>query len=752
MGTANENPGGLQDHAVTTRPDQGGRVATNEPTPGEQAGDAAILVEARERRAYYESTYSKQLEEEADDLRFANGEQWDEAVKNQRVIDKRPCLTVNQTGQFVKQVTNDARQNRPRIVLDPVDEKADKQTAKVRGGIIRHIEYASAADAAYDTAFERVGRAGRGAWRVVSEYCDPMSFVQELRIKRIADAFMVRCDPNANEADGSDKNWAFVDEVMTEQEHERRWPGRPVVSMDDAKRLPALLGLWRSGTNVVVSDYYLRKWTKERIRMLDDGTVIRASDQVPEGRAIALNMKGEPVERDSWFVEVEIHKINGAAVLERTKWPGTLIPVIEIYGDEIIVDGKVYRAGIIRPAKDPQRAYNYWITAGTEQIALLPKAPYIGAEGQFSGHEAKWRQANVVSYSYLEYKPKTIGGQLVPPPARQPFGEVPAGIVAMIEMARQDMRAATGQYRPGDLQGPERSGRAIRAEQEKGDVVTFNFQDNLSRGIKLTGIVLNEVLPVFYDTERDVRIVDEAGQHATAKINSTKDGKPYNNLRAGKYSVTVNTGPSYQSKRAEARAWLIDFMATLGPQGAALIGDLVARKSDLDDADEIANRLFAMLPPQIQQLYTKDALDNVPEEAKPIVTQLVQQIGAMQQELQKYQTALAEAAKQLDDKNIILASENYRADVKELGANYREELRQAVELAVKGFGSNIEQVVTQVQTLSQGLGQVSEFMTAMQKRMDEEAAARAKASAGPTPTQVSNASATGVVKEGTPQA
>ena len=66
------------------------------------------------------------------DVKFGRmGEQWNaddiEARKNQG----RPSLTVNRMPSFIRQVVNDARQNKPSIKVHPFDDKADPETAEV---------------------------------------------------------------------------------------------------------------------------------------------------------------------------------------------------------------------------------------------------------------------------------------------------------------------------------------------------------------------------------------------------------------------------------------------------------------------------------------------------------------------------------------------------------------------------------------------------------------------------------------------
>jgi hypothetical protein len=38
----------------------------------------------------------------------------------QRMLDRRPCLTINKTDTFVRSVVNNMRQQRPRIKVHPV--------------------------------------------------------------------------------------------------------------------------------------------------------------------------------------------------------------------------------------------------------------------------------------------------------------------------------------------------------------------------------------------------------------------------------------------------------------------------------------------------------------------------------------------------------------------------------------------------------------------------------------------------------
>src|SRR6185369_4304143 len=94
---------------------------------------------------------------------------------------------------------------------------------------------------------------------------------------------------------------------------------------------------------------------------------------------------------------VKLAKITGTEILagNETKtagaeqpWP--FIPVVPMYGESIVVDGKRTLSGIVRRARDPQRMYNYQNSELVYELALAPKSKVIMAEGQDEGLEQQW--------------------------------------------------------------------------------------------------------------------------------------------------------------------------------------------------------------------------------------------------------------------------------------------------------------------------------------------------------------------------
>jgi hypothetical protein len=85
-----------------------------------------LLKEAKEAFELCVAHEAENRAEALDDIRFARlGEQWPAEVRRRRELDARPCLTINRLPAFIRQVVNDARQNRPAIKVHPADDVAD---------------------------------------------------------------------------------------------------------------------------------------------------------------------------------------------------------------------------------------------------------------------------------------------------------------------------------------------------------------------------------------------------------------------------------------------------------------------------------------------------------------------------------------------------------------------------------------------------------------------------------------------------
>ncbi|MEN6537798.1 MAG: portal protein [Bryobacteraceae bacterium] len=583
--------------------------------------DEQFFETLRKRFAAAQQAEQSQRQEMLEDLRFRAGEQWPQDIQQAREQDHRPCLTINRLPATIHQVVNDVRQNRPTPTVSAVDDAGDIETAKVYQGLIRHIERQSHAPAVRSYAADYAISIGRGYYRVVTDYASPTSFDQEIYIRRIKNPFSVYFDPSCQQPDYSDAQWAFVVDNLSRDEYKRRWPDSEMArggftSIGDREPI------WVSADGVQVAEYFHIGYAERTLALLEDGRTAFA-DQVAD-RGLIVQERPTQVPTVKWC------KTNGFEKLQETIWAGQWIPIIVVLGEEIDVDGETRLSGMIRDAKDPQRMYNYWASAQTEMIALAPRAPYVAAEGQIEGHEHQWEQANVRNFPVLTYKPKALGDHLVPAPQRQTF-EPPVMAISQARMqAADDLKSTTGIYDASlGARSNETSGRAILARQREGDVSNFHYIDAINTAITHETRILVDLIPKIYDRPgRVVRIIGEEGDERTVALNTPTKDRGVDRIYAmdaGKYDVAVSVGPSYTTKRAEAAESMLEFIKVY-PQAAQFIGDLLAKNMDWPGAQEIADRLRKLLPPELQKA---DGEQQIP----PAVQAKVQQLNQMVEQL-----------------------------------------------------------------------------------------------------------------------
>ncbi|CAB4184162.1 Phage P22-like portal protein [uncultured Caudovirales phage] len=624
-----------------------------------------MLATMRTRLTMAIAAYSDSREDELDDLRFRaaspdNQWQWPADVLATRgsvqgqTINARPCLTINKLPQHVLQVTNDQRQNRPSGKVIPVDDKADVEVAEIFNGLVRHIEYISDADVAYDTACDNQVTFGEGYFRILTEYCDENTFEQDLRIGRIRDSFSVYMDPTIQDPCGSDAEWCFINQEVTKDEYERQFPDAATLSSLSYGVGDGQLNAWINQDTVRIAEYFYIKHEAKTLNQYHGGiTAMKGSPEAKQAEMMGLT----PIKtRDVDVRTVKWCKTNGFEVLEERDWAGKYIPVIRVIGNEFEIDGRMYVSGLVRNAKDAQRMYNYWVSQEAEMLALAPKAPFIGYGGQFEGYEQQWKTANINNWPYLEVNPDVTDGQggVLPLPQRAQPPMASSGLLQAKAGASDDIKSSTGQYDSSlGATSNERSGKAILAREKQSDTGTYHYVDNLARAIRYGTRQLVDLIPKIYDTQRIARIIGIDGETDQAAIDPSQPMpvkkivneqgiviKKIYNPGVGKYDVAVTTGPSYMTKRQES----LDAMSHLlqgNPQLWAVAGDLFIKNMDWPGAQEMAARFAKTIDPKL-----------LSDEDDPALAAAQQQMQAMGQEMQQMHQMLQNVSQSMEAQNL----------------------------------------------------------------------------------------------------
>ena len=568
-----------------------------------QTEDEKILSKAIKRFDIARNTFQDSNENAKTSLDFRILDQWPEDLRNARENDPdgaRPCLVMDKLGQYVHQVVNDFRQQKTGILVNPVDGGADILVAEVYQDLIRRIENQSTAGQAYNWAFQCAVETGIGYWRVVTEYEHEKSFNQEIFIKKIPDIFSVVFDPSAIYSDGRDADYVFVITDMDKESFIEKY-GKEAGEFGETIEEGSLS--WFSEDKVRVAEYFYKEEVDVEIGITAEGFI----------NEIGEKKEGYSKTRKTKKTIIKWCKITSSRILEKGLWPSKYFPIVRVIGDEHRVPNEgIFFQGMIYPAMDAQRMYNYAASSFVETVALSPKAPFVAAAGQIENFRDQWSQANRRNFSVLEYDPLTINGTLAPPPQRMELPGVPNGWQFVQQNMLADVQGSLGLFNSNlGQQSNERTGAAISTRKVQGEKSQYHFFENAAMAIEQTGKIIVDLIPKIYDTAKvmkirgedgmmkQVFINPEMGQAVRDKVNQYNDiiGKEVNPT-IGSYDVVMEAGPSSATKRQEtSRAMVI--LAQTSPQVMQVGGDILVGNMDFPGAQELAQRIFRTIPPEI---------------------------------------------------------------------------------------------------------------------------------------------------------
>jgi Phage P22-like portal protein len=600
--------------------------------------------QAMRRFAFVAEAEASQREREVEQIKFTDfDDQWPEDVKAARSglssspsdgsppVPARPCLVINKLRVPLEQVSNECRSARLALQMAPKRGGASRAQAEAMEDIARAIQAESRAALARQWAFDRAAKCGRGYYRLLTEYTHDGDFDQDIVYKRILNQSSVYLDPGATEPDWSDGRWAFIVSDLPWDRYTEEFPDSElaVSGADDAGTLtgvgddqPGWVSDTPDGGKVVrVAEYFYLtdEPTEVGLWAFPDGSERTLPlEPAPVGAQLVVDERGLPMVRTVKTRTVHWCKLNAIEILEEGILPGTYIPIIPVIASESNANGERRWVGMVGPAMDAQRSYNYMVSAEAETIGLAPRAPYVGYYETIEPYIAWWSQANQRNFPVLPIAAvRGPDGTVLPPPTRSVTEPAIQAIVIAKQGADGDIKATTGRWDAslGNLGPSERSGKAILALQKQAEQGSSSgWLDNLAQmSMMLEGKILREWIPLVYS--RPGRVVASIGrdeQPTSVMIGKpfvAQDGYPQEvppdtpgaqliDLKDAQMAVAVTVGKSFTTRREEATA-AMGQLAEAAPQLVPIYADVWVDQMDFPGAKVISERLKTQLPPNV---------------------------------------------------------------------------------------------------------------------------------------------------------
>jgi hypothetical protein len=399
-----------------------------------------------------------------------------------------------------------------------------------------------------------------------------------------------------------------------------------------------------------------------RLYLLESGRVV---DTKPKGARV---LKSRPNERR----EIVQYITNGVEILKRIPQPGTHIPIIPVVGKELYVEeGGVTKRklfSLVRLARDPQMSLAYLVSQQMEEAGMSPKTPYVGYAGQFESDKDSWLGLNKQPRAFVQVDACTdeTGGQILPLPRREQFVPNFEAFEVAKDSCRRAVQASMGisPLPTAAQRANQKSGVAIERMSQQESIGSFHFIDNFDRALAFAGRVMEEWIPVTYDTEREIGLRMADDKHRVVRINTPApyvDPKSNETLHypveEGDHDVTVGAGPSYQSQRDEAAEFLDTLIKGLPnlPVPPASQAKLLSLAIQMRELGPKGDEMAELISPSTDAPVSPQAMAQM----QGLQAQL-QQLGLVHQQLQ------AELIKLQNEKQAKVVDNEYRLTIEKM--------------------------------------------------------------------------------------
>lgn len=618
---------------------------------------ATALDHYEEDRAHWSPIY-EQMQKDHDFMNNTDNCQWNDGREYE---GSKLQLVINKCESECDAIINEIRSSGLSIDTTPVDDDADVDTSEIIDDLIRRYEVNSSSDNAYDVATGFQVPCGLGWLRVNLDWIDG-SFDQEPRIMEVSDFTSILIDKSSKKIDGSDMNRAFVVTSLPSAEFKQKYKKAKEVDFDKIGEN------WQIEGTVVIAEYFYRDCEYETLYQVSRNgeldTMLESErakyeekagyefDEIEgeftdpmDGVIRIVRKRKQKVDKVKWC------KLNGQEVLEETEWLGSYIPIVPVYGKMSYIKGKRKVSGLIKNLRDPQKLLNYNESFNTETVALSPKANWVGYDEVVHPYLEDYKDSNRKNYPILQAKVVFKNGVLLPPPQRQMPPTISPAMQQQTMLAMQHMKSVTGKvYDEGERQLGAESGEAIKRKEDRSSVASYHYMDNMGKSLQQLGRIIVDLIPKIVTSERVERLVGRDGEQYTAPVNqpyAVENGQkvPYDRnkhqkaagiyrLDMGKYDVNVKVGKSYGSQREEFTDKMIDLSTKL-PEVMSPVIDLVVSHMDFPGAQDVAQRLKKMLPPELKD-----------DEQTPEQLALIK----AGQQIEMFKGQLVQLEQQLDDK------------------------------------------------------------------------------------------------------
>jgi hypothetical protein len=496
---------------------------------------------------------------------------------------KRTSLEFNMLEAYINKICGEFAKQEPSIEVRQSDNPLKQVPAELTyllEGYFRAILDDCNKDNLQYLIFREMVAGGFSAAKVCTEYESPMSFNQNIVIKKVFDPTLCGWDKMARESHKGDGEYCFELFPMTKDMFESKYGTKYTKDMDFTKNISDFS--WCYSTDhkeiILVGDYYKKVRQTKEIVLLADNRVMTTRDYdrlvgAYEDNPSMIEMPPATIgkSRKTELVTIDRITLIEKDIIDHEETDYEELPIIFFDGNSVLVkNGNGGTAGasqqLTRPyvyqARGIQRLKNYAGNSLATELENMVMLKWIAMEEAIPP-ESTAEYINVQKPGTLIYKGFKDGDPNVPlaPPQAIQRPAIPQEITNTFSMSDQMTQGILGSYDASlGINDNNLSGVAIENGSTNSNHASMPYVVGYMRGLNQIATAVMKLIPKYINLERNISIKDIGGKRQSVPVNS-QNGISLD-YDSSSINVKVEAGVNFELQRQQAFQALTVLMKT----------------------------------------------------------------------------------------------------------------------------------------------------------------------------------------------
>lgn len=535
----------------------------------------------------------------------------------------RPPVEFNILEAYVSRLVGEFAMQEPSIEVRPAEGvPVNQKVIDFVEGHIRHlIDEANKNSFANETYKDGLS-GGFSVAKIWTDYSSPMSFNQDIFLKKAFDPTLCGFDPLARESHKGDGHYCFDLYPMIEDDFRRQFPNSDfrVIGRND---IEGFNWSYRDSQNkeiILVADYYEKKKKRVKIVKLADGRVMTAKNykkflamwEDEQYIEVPPEVVGNP--RMTTIEVVCKYRLTESEILEYTETDYGYLPLVFFDGNSINLSNTaginntyqmtrpyVYHARGIQDLKNfaGQSLANY-LENLVQSKYIIKKEALPQEQDYLDAIRDIQRAGTIVVNAFNDNNPE----QPIPEPIREIVNPpAPPEIMGAFQITDPTTQTILGSFASNlSKNDNDLSGKAVIETATQGNAAAMPHITNYLAGLEHVANVFVDLIPKYLIGKRSIPVLSKQGERGYQSINDPRDPESIMiNYDERALKVTITAGVNFQVQKTQALQQITAIMQA-SPKFAEFMNSDVGLPILVDNLQIYgADRLQEAVPVWIQQ-------------------------------------------------------------------------------------------------------------------------------------------------------